>query len=205
MRRPRADLSESQLHPPQLPETERDPFGNSVRFVLGEVKKEAPGRGKGGAAAAAGSAKPGIKETDAKADDTAPAAGKTVDAKKADPSAPATKEVTEVRTSATTNNEQALADLVLSATLVNGNKCVALINGRQYHSGDRLDLSTPILTVAEIHHHHVVLSGEGTKVDLKYSDAEAIAERQEATHGRPGTGRPKHQHRPGKTRRTEDS
>ena len=64
--------------------------------------------------------------------------------------------------------ERSMAELVLNATILSGEKRLAMINGHAYRPGEAIVASDPAaqLRVAEIHHHRVVLEREGKRVDL---------------------------------------
>lgn len=145
------EIANDLLRPAALPITERDPFGKSVRFELGETSDERPVPGRKGNKAAestAGNAsRPGTAAAAAPAKKLSPAEAKI-----------ATK--------------KAMSELVLNATLLYGDQKIAMINGRAYQAGERLGApgSEIPLRVAEIHHHRVVLEHDGKLVDLTYSD-----------------------------------
>jgi hypothetical protein len=150
------------LRPAAPPATKRDPFGNSVRFELGETKNEKSGRRTTGNKPAG--AKPG-KTSHAQSG----AAGKS----KAGEAATHSASATEVKTA----DRNTMASLVLNATLLDGQKSIALINGRAYRPGEALATSgsekAPVLV--EIHHHGVILLCEGKPVELRYPDTPAGA------------------------------
>jgi hypothetical protein len=165
----RLKLAADDLRPAAPPATERDPFGGSVRFEMGEANHEESGRTTKGNQATAG--KPG----QASPGPGGSSAGKTaaIEAKtgRTDVADPTKRATTEVKTADRTAN----TELVLNATLLHGQKRHAFINGRSYKPGESLDPSdspTPCI-VAEIHHHYVVLERDGRRVDLNYSDESA--------------------------------
>ena len=165
----RLKLAADDLRPTAPPATERDPFGGSVRFEMGNAHPEESGlttKGNQATAGKSGQASPGPGGS---------AAGKTAAGEaKLDKTAagdPMKRAATEVKTADRTVN----TELVLNATLLHGQQRHAFINGRSYQPGEALDASdspTPCI-VAEIHHHYVVLEREGRRVDLNYSDESA--------------------------------
>jgi hypothetical protein len=162
----RLKLAADDLRPTAPPGTERDPFGGSVRFEMGDAHHEESGR------ITKGNQPTGGKLGQALPSPSGGAAAKTAasEAKmgKAAAGDPTKLSATEVKTADRTAN----TDLVLTATLLHGEQRHALINGRSYQPGEVLDgpdSQTPY-TVAEIHHHHVVLERDGSRVDLNYPD-----------------------------------
>ncbi len=153
----------NELLRPVAPEpTERDPFGNSVRFELGETSSQRPGYRT--PANKAGTAKPG--------DASAAAATSKQGGAPADLVPP--------------------ADLVLNATLLRGPSKVAMINGRAYRPGDCLEDSKlgAAYSIADVQHHQVVLEYEGKRVNLLYSD-EAAAPKPALAAQAKGPNKPK--------------
>jgi hypothetical protein len=178
-------ITADMLRPAAPEETKRDPFGESVRFELGETKSAKPGfnrnqakladakpQGKPGATPAS---QVGSQKTGAALMNTAAIASggpATQPLAPVPPGAPASTGSNNTSASTargnTVSTDATLANLVLSATLLDGTDRVAMINDRAYRPGEPVDESTsePGLTVAEIHHHYVILSRAGQLIQL---------------------------------------
>jgi hypothetical protein len=163
---------------PKVPdETDRDPFGESLKFEMGEHfdakghSKTRPGVGTAATPAAvprtagAAAAQPGAAEGTGAARPVA--AAKAAGAKAGGDAGDRSRGVVEVRTAVRTAD-----NLVLNATLLYGAERSALINGRVYRQGDAIEESgtgSP-QRVAEIHQHLVVLECDGQPLHLRYAD-----------------------------------
>jgi hypothetical protein len=162
------EISADLLRPTAPPPTERDPFGKSVRFELGETSDERPEPGKKTGAKTAGttSTPPPSQGNPANPGDPTRPGTTGADQSAAAPAARLSPAEAAVVV------ERALAELVLNATLLSGDQRVAMINGLAYRPGDPVAAADADaqLRVAEIHHHHVVLEREGKQVDLTFAN-----------------------------------
>jgi hypothetical protein len=157
------EISADLLRPTAPPPTERDPFGKSVRFELGETSDERPVPGKTTAGTTPATSPPGNPANPG----NPPRPGTTGAGQSA--AAPAARLSP---AEAAIIVEKTLAELVLNATLLSGDQRVAMINGRAYRPGDPVVAADAAaqLRVAEIHHHRVVLERQGKRVDLTFAN-----------------------------------
>ncbi len=161
------------LKPSPPDDTPRDPFGESVRFALTPPKKDEVPAPKG--------VQPGDKPSQG-----AKTAQGTVAARGSGPSQAADQspaKTTETRTAAGGEVHEPPAHWVLNGTVLRGAQSFAMINGRDYRAGERVEVepSGPAWTLAEIQHHRVMLSGDQKVVELKFADPAANVERSEGS------------------------
>jgi hypothetical protein len=171
------EVTAEMLHPKVPEETDRDPFGESLKFEMTEHSeatgrtKTKPGAGTGATPAAGPrTAAPAATQPGAAQGTKAarPVAGTgTAGAKGGGEAGNRPRGVVEVKTALRTAD-----NLVLNATLLHGGERSALINGRVYRQGEAIEESgtgSP-QRVAEIHHHLVVLECEGQQLQLRYAE-----------------------------------
>ena len=184
-------ITADMLRPAEPEETKRDPFGESVRFELGETKSAKLGfnRNQAKFSDAKPQGKPGTTRSQVGSQKTGDASMNTAAIANGGPATqPPAHRAARRAASTGSNNTSAstahgntvsadatLANLVLGATLLDGTDRVAMINNRAYRPGEPVDESTsePGFRVAEIHHHYVVLSRAGQLIQLTYRDRPA--------------------------------
>jgi hypothetical protein len=171
-------VTDSMLRPGQPPASVRDPFGDSVRFEIGEIDesrsaKRTPGPRSKDKTATDASRTTGttpLKKVES-ADTATPPPRQTAPVASAGTTALATRGAApQTRTSASAVSNEPTTGLVLNATLLFGDERIAMINGRAYKQGDSVESvgadEPPVLR--QIHHHSVIVSRAGQVATLHY-------------------------------------
>jgi hypothetical protein len=171
------EIAADHLRPVAPDETQRDPFGDSVRFEVGETSDEKPGpraRNKpAGATKAAGTAVTGKGFQDqGKTGAAGPRSTATVNVLTGATSEASGKTSANNAPATRTVAAQAPTELVLNATVLHNQKQIAVINGHAYGPGEPIvtsDSEKPF-RIVEVHHHRVVLICDGKLMNLGYLD-----------------------------------
>jgi hypothetical protein len=169
------------LHPTQPPQLTRDPFGDTVRFELGELV-DATKKGRPVVTAPTGDKKTTTTVANPKSTGQKTTGGTTGPGAITSVTKPNSPGIAGAKPGSTTGPAGANAPagakstptpLVLNATLIYGDSRVALINGHVYRLGDRLDNGSTegeSLRVADIRHDRVLLERAGKQTELTYSN-----------------------------------
>ncbi len=182
---PQAKLPEieaNHLSPPTIPNAERDPFGDSVRFELAEVLvPEKKGRHAATQPTTTTTKTADRTQTASNASSVKGSPGTVASPNPGAPPAPPRAPVVLDQKTGVAGKpaiagknagQNSAAGPVLNATLLHGQQQVAVIDGHTYRQGERLDSSSSAegCLIAEVHHHRVVLVRDGKVENLTYAD-----------------------------------